>query len=206
MEEHSSPNGALPLSFEGYSYRTSARFGSRVWLTIDTGVLTVVGPRLGIGMYRYWIGAQAFFLFTTVLAALAAIALLEWRWLLVGALSLGLHGVIGGVGAGCLWELSNLIAFGKGTRGDTLSMPLDQIKGIAVGRRAWARRGMRLLILPEYPMIDLSTSDCVSFEGPDRTNAQGVYAIHMRDHAEAERLAAALQGARESAPATPTAA
>lgn len=192
MTDSPAPARQAALAFEGYAYRTSSRFGSRVWLTIAAGTLTVVGPRLSKGMYRYWIGVQIFFLAGAILAALTAAALFEWRWLLVAVLSLGLHGIAGGVGAGCLWELSNLVAFGKGARGDTLSMPLDQLERISVGRRAWARRGMRLLLLPYYPMIDLSTSDCVSFEGPDGTEAQGVYAIHMINHAEAERLAAAL--------------
>jgi hypothetical protein len=40
-----------------------------------------------------------------------------------------------------------------------------------------------------------TTATNVSFEGPDGTDAQGVYAIHMKTMQAAERLASLLQEA-----------
>lgn len=197
MTENLSTTVNAPLNIEGYAYRTSARFGSRVWLTISDTTLTVTGPRLSKSLYRYWIGVQLFFLLATFGFILTAFLTQEWRWLWIAALSLGINGCAGGFGAGCLWEMSNLIAFGNGVRGDSVTFPLDQIKRVSIGR-GWARRGMKLLLLPYYFMMNQTTANNVNFEGPDGTDSQGVYAIHMRNHAEAERLAAALRAKIES--------
>jgi len=43
-------------TFEGYSYRTSARFGSRVQVSVEDGTASVTGPRVGVLAYRLWIG------------------------------------------------------------------------------------------------------------------------------------------------------
>jgi phytoene dehydrogenase-like protein len=45
-------------SFEGYSYRTSSRFGSRVQVSIGEGMVTVTGPRVGVFIYRLALTAE----------------------------------------------------------------------------------------------------------------------------------------------------
>jgi len=51
-------------TFEGYSYRTSSRFGSRVWITVEDGTVTVTGPRVPAPLYAAWRARKP----------------LSWRW------------------------------------------------------------------------------------------------------------------------------
>ena len=68
-------------TFEGYSYQTSSRFGSRVRVSLEGGMVSVTGPRIGVLLYRLWIVIQAILLWLTVPALLAALALWDWRYL-----------------------------------------------------------------------------------------------------------------------------
>ncbi len=186
------PKSTSAIEIEGYSYRTSARFGSRIGLTITPDQVTVVGPRIGKAIYRYWIGIQLFFLATFFGFILTAIILLDAHWLWLAALALGFHGCAGGFGAGCLWEMANLIAFGADKRGDSVTFPLRSIRRVSIGS-AWGRRGMKYMLLPYFWLMSKSTATNVNFEGPDGTDAQGVYAIHMKTMEEAKNLAKLLQ-------------
>lgn len=181
-------------SFEGYSYRTSARFGSRVWVTVNGGEVTVTGPRVPVPLYRLWVGVQAVLLALVAAALAGAVIRWDWRYLVAALAFLAAHAAAGGFGAGCLWEMMNLIAFGAGTRGDTMVFPLSAVKRVMIGR-GWARHGMWLLILPYVGGIDsMAKGICVSFEAPDgATGHDAVYALHMRTPADAQALAAALR-------------
>jgi hypothetical protein len=87
---------------------------------------------------------------------------------------LAAHAAVSGFGAGCLWELMNLIAVGEGTPGDTSTFPLSAVKRVKIGR-GWARRGMWLLILPYVLGINsMSEGYCVSFETPDGVTGRQV--------------------------------
>ena len=66
------------LQMEAYSYRVSARFGSRVQVSVADGQVTVTGPRVGLAVYRVWILIQAVLL-VLVFAGLALAAVL-WHW------------------------------------------------------------------------------------------------------------------------------
>ena len=54
---------------EGYSYRTSSRFGSRVSVSIAGSKVTIIGPRVGVSTYRLWNIAQVI-LFWLIVPAL----------------------------------------------------------------------------------------------------------------------------------------
>jgi hypothetical protein len=141
-------------------------------------------------VYRLWTGVQVVVFWSIVPALVAAIVVWDWRYLLL-ALGLAIaHWGIGGVGAGCLWEMSNLAAFVEGTRGETLSFPLSAVKDVRIGR-GWARKGLWLVIPPFVPPVNQwAEGYCVSFEGP---NGEGVCAFHMRTQEDARALAALLQ-------------
>jgi hypothetical protein len=46
------------ISFEGYSHRTSSRFGSRLVASVEDGVTAVTGSQIGPALCRLWIAAQ----------------------------------------------------------------------------------------------------------------------------------------------------
>jgi hypothetical protein len=182
-------------SFEAYSYRVSARFGSRVRLSVADGSVTITGPRLGLVVYRAWIAVQAVLLALACVALLLALILWDWRVLVAALLLLLLHLAVSGFGAGCLWELANLTAFLEGTTGKAATFPLDTVNRVRIGR-GWARKGMWLLILPYVAGINsLAEGFCVSFEAPDGdTGREVVYALHMQTSEEARALAGLLEG------------
>ena len=52
--------------YEGYHYRTSSRFGSRVEISINKDCVSITGPRIGVGIYKAWILIQAVLLFLLI--------------------------------------------------------------------------------------------------------------------------------------------
>jgi len=181
-------------TLEGYAYRVSARFGSRVWITVKDGMASVTGPRVPLTVYRLWIAIQAVFLVLAALAFATAVGWWDWRYVAAGVGLLAAHAMAGGFGAGCLWEMMNLIAFGQGTRGETVSFPVSKVREVRIGA-GWARRGMWLLLLPYFKGIDsMAKGLAVSFVAPDGTPRGGVYALHMRTPEDANTLAALLKG------------
>jgi hypothetical protein len=60
-------------NMQAYSYQVSARFGSRVWVSVGDGTISVTGPRLPRAWYRLWITIQAVLLALIVPALAAAI-------------------------------------------------------------------------------------------------------------------------------------
>jgi len=185
---------AQETNLEGYAYRISARFGSRVWITVKDGMVSVTGPRVPLTAYRLWIATQAVLLALAVLALVAAVVMWDWRYLVATAGLLAAHAMAGGFGAGCLWEMMNLIAFGQGTRGEAVSFPVSRVQEVRIGA-GWARRGMWLLLLPYFKGIDsMSKGLAVSFVAPDGTPHGGVYALHVRTPGDANTLAALLKG------------
>ena len=180
--------------FDAYSYRTSSRFGSRVKLTIDHDMVTITGPRVGLIPYRLWIIVQAVLLCLVFFALLATIVYRNWPFLALSGILLVCHGCVGGFGAGCLWELENLIELGAGIPGKSVCFPQSSIRNIRVGR-GWARRGMWLLILPYVALINkMADGYCVSFEAPDgERQGEGVYALHMRSKEDASSVAVSLK-------------
>lgn len=184
---------------EAYAYRVSARFGGRVLVSISDGSVTIVGPRVGLAVYRLWILGQALLLALALAGLVLAPVLWQWTMLLVAAGALLAHLAVGGFGAASLWEIANLTAFGEGARGETVSFPLSAIRDVRIGA-GWARRGMWLLLLPWLAGINaMAAGVAVSFVAPDGTADGGVFALHLRSPEEAQSLANRLLGAGHEA-------
>ena len=181
--------------FEAYSFRVSARFGSRVQILVSKDTVTISGPRLSPSAYTLWVAVQAVLLVLVILALLGTLVFRDWRGLIVTLLLLLAHLAASGFGAGCLWELANLTAFINGTSGETVTFPLASVKQIKVGA-GWARRGMWLLILPYVAGINSPAEGfCISFEAPDgEAGREVVYALHMHSRGEAQALPRLLKG------------
>jgi hypothetical protein len=175
------------IAYEVYAYRTGARFGSRVTISVEGGTVTVTGPRVGAPIYRLWIAAQVIVFWSIVPALAAATILWNWRYLLLALALVFVHWLIGTLGAVGFWELENLNAFSAGTRGETTTFALDAVERVKIGR-GWARKGLWLAIPPVVPLINQIAKDCcVSFEAPE------VYALHMRTAEDAQALAGLLE-------------
>jgi len=186
-------------TFEGYSYRTSSRFGSRVHASVDDATVSVTGPRVGRPIYRLWIGIQVVVFWLIVPVLVAAVVLCDWRYLVVALVLAVTHWAIGGVGAGCLWEMANLTAFMAGRLGETISFPVSAVRDVKIGR-GWARKGMWLVIPLFVAGINKwAEGECVSFEASDGdTGSEVVYAFHMQTTEDAQALARLLGGARSA--------
>lgn len=180
-------------SFEGYGYRTSSRFGSWTKITVEGGTVAVTGPRVGVLPYGLWIGTQLFILALVVPAALVAVAVRDWRYLLLLPGLLVLHWFVGVMGAAGLWEMANMTAIGSGH--PTHNFPVGSIKWVKIGP-GWARKGLWLVILPYVAGINkMAEAHTVSFEAPAGDVAgDAVYAFHMHTGEDAGELARLVQG------------
>ena len=66
-------------AFEAYSYRVSARFGSRVQIVVGDSTVTITGPRLSPAICSLWIVVQAVLLALVLLALLGTLIFWNWR-------------------------------------------------------------------------------------------------------------------------------
>jgi hypothetical protein len=180
--------------FEAYSYRTSSRFGSRVKVSIDEGMVAVTGPRVGVFIYRLWIVAQVIVFWLIVPALLAAVVLWDWRYLILVLVLAVVHWAVGTFGAVSFWELANVNAFSEGSMGTTIEFSVSAVKRVKIGR-GWARKGLWLVIPLYVPGLNrMAEGYCVSFEAPDReTGRDAVYALHMQTREMAQSLADLLE-------------
>ena len=69
--------------FDGWSYRTPARYADRVRVVVTDETVTVAGPRAPVSLYAIWIWLQGI----TLALVLAAVRL-DWRALLLELSSL----------------------------------------------------------------------------------------------------------------------
>jgi hypothetical protein len=179
--------------FEGYSYRTSSRFGSRVKVTVDGGMVTVTGPRVGAFVYRLWITVQVIVFWSTIPALLTSMLLRDWRYLVLVPVLAVVHWAVSTFGAVSFWEMANVIAFSEGAIGETTTFPLSAVKRVKIGR-GWARNGLWWVIPWVVPLVNMGAEGhCVSFEAPDGDTGQDVvYAFHMQTEQDACVLAKLL--------------
>lgn len=179
---------------EGYSYRTSSRFGSRVKVSVDGQTISITGPRIGVLTYRLFIAVQVVLLALIAPLLLAAVILWDWRYLVLAVALPVAHLLFGGIGAATFWEMQTMQG-----RQTTASFPVSAVKRVKIGR-GWARNGLWLVILPYLvPLNKISEGHAVSFEAPDGvTRGDSVYAIHFWDRTDAAALAKLLGGGPES--------
>ena len=118
-----------------------------------------------------------------------AVALWDWRYLVLALALAVAHWGVGSFGAGCLWELANLTAFAEGKAGETTSFPVSTVKRVMIGR-GWARNGLWLVIPPYIAGINQMAGEfVVSFEAPGgETGRDVVYALHMQTTEDAQAL------------------
>jgi hypothetical protein len=175
--------------FEGYHYRTSSRFGSRVRIKIGDDNISITGPRIGPAIYRTWILTQSILLFLIIPAIIFPLALGKPVYLLLIIKILFLHYAISGTGAIILWEGANVMAFTDGKAGDTEIIRMVDIKDIRMGK-GWERKGLWLVIPYVIPIINKVTEGlCISFEAPDSvTGKDVVYAFLLHSREETDKF------------------
>jgi hypothetical protein len=175
--------------FEGYHYRTSSRFGSRVRIKIGDDNISITGPRIGPAIYRTWILTQSILLFLIIPAIIFPLALGKPVYLLLIIGILFLHYAISGTGAIVLWEGANVMAFTDGKAGDTEIIRMVDIKDIRMGK-GWERKGLWLVIPYVIPIINKVTEGlCISFEAPDSvTGKDVVYAFLLHSREETDKF------------------
>ena len=180
-------------SFEAYDYRTSSRFGSRLKVSVENGVVSVTGPRVGVTIYRLWIAMQLLLLVSVLPVLIVSAALWSWIYLVIALALFITYYVLSSVGAVALWEYQTVAAFDRGFQ--AASFPVSSIKQIKIGR-GWARNWLWLVILPFVAQLNkTSEGRVVSFEAPDNeTGKDTVFALHMSNKDEAQALASLLEG------------
>lgn len=131
--------------FEGYHYRTSSRFGNRIEIFINEENISIIGPRISVGIYKTWILIQAILLFLIIPAIIFPIIFGVPIYLLIILALLFLHYAISGTGAIILWEGANVAAFSKNQKGDNETFKIADIKDIRIGK-GWERNGLWFVI------------------------------------------------------------
>jgi hypothetical protein len=179
--------------FNGYSYRTSSRFGGRVQLSVDHTTVSVTGPRVGVLTYRLWIALMVVLLWLTPASLLAAAIVSDWRYLILALVLFLAHWGVSGVGAGSLWGIADLAAFMAGEEGETTSFASGTVKRVRLGR-AWGRK--LWFVIPHFiAMNTVPAGQVVSWEAPDgATGTDAVYAIVFPSEEDGTALQALLEG------------
>jgi hypothetical protein len=179
-------------SFEAYGYRTSSRFGSRLKVSVEGGMVSVTGPRVGVAIYRLWIAIQSLFLASVLPMLIVSVVLWNWIYLVIALALFITYYIFSSVGAVALWEYQNVIAIDKGYQ--TASFQVSSVKRVKIGR-GWARNRLWLVIVPFIvPLNKLSEGRVVSFEAMDKeTGKDAVFALHMSNDEEGKILAKLLE-------------
>lgn len=182
------------FKFEGYHYRTSSRFGSRVDIYINNEIISITGPRIGPGIYKTWILIQVLLLFLIIPSIAFPIAFRQPIYLIIIPILLFLHYAISGTGAIILWEGANVSAFSNNKKGDNETFKIADIKDIRIGR-GWERNGLWFVIPYVIPLINkISGGLCISFEAPDSVTGKSVvYAFILHSKKEVQVLINVLQ-------------
>lgn len=184
------PEGARV--FDGWSYRVGARFAGRVRIAVYEHAVAVAGPRVPAGLYGVWIWAQSLLLASTLPALVAALVLLDWRWLVAAAGLLVASFAVSIVGAG-LWPGFGELAAAEPDGGlRALEFPRDSVREVDVGK-GWQKGGLEVVLFPYAAGIDkMAAGRAVSFFAPDETGHEVRFAIDMYTEPAARDLARLL--------------
>lgn len=196
-------------TLEGYSYRTSSRFGGRVKVEIEEGAtrmpiinvlagkgtqVTITGPRIGRISYTLYIVLQIMFLTLIIPAIGASIIFSDWLYLLLAFVLFVDYLLFSLLGASSLWAMAEISAIQEPSVLPKNSFTADLVEKVKIGH-GWGRKGLWLVILPYAIFINrLARDHVVSFEAPDeQTGMYEVYAIHMRNQKQAIDFAKILE-------------
>lgn len=170
------PDGAR--IFDGWSYRVGARFAGRVRVAVYSDRIAVAGPRVPRWVYATWIWVQGLALSLAIPAAVAAIIMMDWRWLLVGlGLFVGSFAVsMGGAG---LWPgLGELFVDGLG-HFKAMEFPRTSVLDVDIGE-GWSKGGLGVVLFPYKAGVDkMSAGRAVSFFAPDEFGHEVRFAVDV---------------------------
>lgn len=185
------PSGARV--FDGWSYRTPARYAGRVRVVVTDETVTIAGPRAPKPLYAIWIWLQGITLALVPAALVLAAVKLDWRALLLALGVFVVSAVVMAIGAGVWPGLGETVLVAEGTF-EATDIPLDTVGRVTIGE-GWARDGLRLVIAPYAPGIDaLAATRAVCFNAPDGFGYDRSWAIHMLSDDDARELSGLLSG------------
>jgi hypothetical protein len=176
------------FNYVGGAYRTSARFGDRIELSMEGQNITVSGPRVGKTTYMLWISALTVMMASIPVLLIVSLITLDWAYIAITAGIFICHYLVAAGGAGALWSLASFTGAVSG-KYPSASFPLSSVKNVAIGRE-WGRGGLKWIIPQFAPLIDrASERHCLSFEAPDgQTDKTAVYTIYLPREEDARSL------------------
>lgn len=178
-----------------YHYRLTSRFGYYVKIHVTRDEVSVSGPRLAPSLYALFIGGQVLLKFLMYVALFAAVALWDWRYLVVAAAVLIAGMLFTLACAGGLWALPDAAAIAEPGTLDKVTVPLRSVRDVRVGP-GWDRQGIRFVLGGVVKAVDAQAGDrTVSFLAPDPTTGRYVtYGVCAYTSEEAAELARRLRG------------
>ncbi len=184
------PEGARV--FDGWSYRVGARFAGRVRIAVYDDRVAVAGPRVPRGLYEAWMWVQGLLLALVPPAAVAAIVMLDWRWLVVAVgIFVASFGISFG-GAG-LWPGLGEVLHEQGCF-RALEFPRASVREVDIGQ-GWAKGGLEVVLLPYKAGVDkMAQGLAVSFFAPDEVGREVRFALDMYSEDRARELSRLLAG------------
>ena len=182
------PKGARV--FDAWAYRVGARFACRVRIAVYDDRVAVAGPRVPRVLYELWIWAQGLALALVPPAAIAALIMLDWRWLVTTVMifiaSFGIS--FGGAG---LWPGLGELFSEKGYF-KALEFPRASVREINIGK-GWAKGGLEVVLLPYKAQVDkMSEGRAVSFFAPDEYGREVRFAVDAYSKEDAHELSDVL--------------
>ena len=181
--------------FDGFSYRTTARYAGRVRVVVREESVAIAGPRAPHGLYALWIWLQGITLALVPPTLVLAAVKLDWRALAAAVGILAVSSLMMAIGAGVWPGMGETLFVGEG-RFDATEIPLSAVRNVTIGDD-WARDGLRLVIAPYAPGIDsLAARRAVCFNAPDGEGRDASWAIHMLSEEDAIQLYTLLGGER----------
>ncbi|MBN2247999.1 MAG: hypothetical protein JW733_04805 [Coriobacteriia bacterium] len=185
------PDGARV--FDGWSYRTPARYAGRVRVVATDEAVTIAGPRAPVALYATWIWLQGITLALVPAALVLAAVKLDWRALLLALGVFIVSAIVMAIGAGVWPGLGETALVADGSF-EATEIPLDAVHDVTIGE-GWARDGLRLVIAPYAAGIDpLAAGRAVCFNAPDGFGHDRSWAIHMLSEDDARELSDLLTG------------
>jgi hypothetical protein len=199
------------MTFEGYHFRTSSRFGSQVTVAIEPDRLVVTGRRVGRAARNAWLAGQAVVMAATIV--LLAYAVLgggteAWLWFAVAVVVLWIGSSLGAL---LIWWPADLgergfVWLAAGSRKPAaeeiarrsytqLDVPASSISRVAHSKW-YSRHGLWLVSWPWQLFGYLGPDTVVTFEAddPDRPGHALVFSLNMESIEQAAAFAEALDG------------